>query len=59
MPVYTYNGIDGSGKFVSGDEPGDSQAEAVNRLSTAGISVTSISPKTALSLGFDLVHSHS
>jgi len=54
MPVYTYNGIDESGKFVSGDEPGDSQAEAVNRLSTAGISVTSISPKTALSLGFDL-----
>lgn len=55
MPVFTYNGIDGTGKFVTGDEFGENQAEVVTKLTAAGVSVTSIGPKSAAGFRLDLM----
>ncbi|RCK80085.1 MAG: Type IV fimbrial assembly protein PilC [Candidatus Ozemobacter sibiricus] len=55
MPIFTYNGIDGTGKFVTGEENGETPAEVVNRLSAVGISVTSIQPKDKGSFTLDLM----
>lgn len=55
MPLFTYNGIDGTGKFVTGEESGESQAEVVTRLSSVGISVTSIEVKRGPSFKVDLM----
>ena len=53
MALYTYTGIDPSGKEIHGQEAGASEEEVIGRLSSSGVSVLSIRAKRALSFNFD------